>query len=95
MTMVVRSPFLFCAGLWEFMSNEECVHMASAASQPRLAVESLITEASDRWMKEEQVYCILMRFVTSARIILMLFKWNMHTLFVCRSWTMPQFVLRS
>mmetsp|Transcript_11935 Transcript_11935/g.17817 ORF Transcript_11935/g.17817 Transcript_11935/m.17817 type:complete len:379 (-) Transcript_11935:243-1379(-) len=42
-------------GLWEFMSNDECVEITAAAYQPRLAVESLITEAGDRWMKEEQV----------------------------------------
>ncbi|CAM9376984.1 unnamed protein product [Chrysoparadoxa australica] len=42
-------------GLWEFMSNEECIEIASSCSQPRIAVDKLITEANERWMKEEQV----------------------------------------
>lgn len=42
-------------GLWEFMSNEECLSIACAASEPRAAVAALITEANERWMREEQV----------------------------------------
>jgi serine/threonine protein phosphatase PrpC len=48
-------PLATVTGLWEFMSNEECVAIASQSREPRLAVEALITEANDRWMKEEQV----------------------------------------
>jgi serine/threonine protein phosphatase PrpC len=42
-------------GLWEFMTNEECVAMAARRSQPRDAVQDLILEANARWMKEDQV----------------------------------------
>jgi hypothetical protein len=52
----VALPFgLLFVGLWEFMTNEECVAIAAQSREPRLAVEALITEANDRWMKEEQV----------------------------------------
>lgn len=42
-------------GLWEFMSDQEVVDIAVATTEPRYAVDRLISEANDRWMKEEQV----------------------------------------
>ena len=42
-------------GLWEFMSDQECIDMAAATTEPRFAVDALIVEANDRWLKEEQV----------------------------------------
>ncbi|CAH0478882.1 unnamed protein product [Peronospora belbahrii] len=42
-------------GLWEFMSNEECMEMAMGQQDPKEAVNMLIKEANCRWMREEQV----------------------------------------
>ncbi|KAG7389276.1 hypothetical protein PHYPSEUDO_010834 [Phytophthora pseudosyringae] len=42
-------------GLWEFMSNEECMEVAMGQQDPKVAVDLLIMEANRRWMKEEQV----------------------------------------
>jgi len=42
-------------GLWEFMSDQEVMDMAFACTEPRFAVDKLISESSERWMKEEQV----------------------------------------
>ena len=42
-------------GLWEFMSNQEVVDIAFTCTEPRYAVDKLISESSERWMKEEQV----------------------------------------
>eukprot|EP00607_Mallomonas_marina_P004189 CAMPEP_0182428164 /NCGR_PEP_ID=MMETSP1167-20130531/21073_1 /TAXON_ID=2988 /ORGANISM="Mallomonas Sp, Strain CCMP3275" /LENGTH=385 /DNA_ID=CAMNT_0024610867 /DNA_START=126 /DNA_END=1283 /DNA_ORIENTATION=+ len=42
-------------GLWEFMSDQEVVDIAVATTEPRYAVDKLISEANDRWMREEQV----------------------------------------
>ncbi|EQC30230.1 hypothetical protein SDRG_12080 [Saprolegnia diclina VS20] len=42
-------------GLWEFMSDEEVIKMATAHTDPKQAVDVLILEANRRWMKEEQV----------------------------------------
>ncbi|CAM9873168.1 unnamed protein product [Pylaiella littoralis] len=42
-------------GLWEFVSDQEAVDIASQCSEPREAVQKLIYEATNRWMKEEQV----------------------------------------
>lgn len=42
-------------GLWEFMSDQEVMEMALATTEPRYAVDKLISEANERWMKEEQV----------------------------------------
>lgn len=42
-------------GLWEFMSNEEVMEIAVATTEPRFAVDRLISESNERWMKEEQV----------------------------------------
>lgn len=42
-------------GLWEFMSDQEVVDIASATTEPRFAVDKLISEANERWMREEQV----------------------------------------
>src|SRR3546814_16814574 len=42
-------------GLWEFMSDQECVELAVAQTEPRFSVDMLIQEANDRWIKEEQV----------------------------------------
>lgn len=44
-------------GLWEFMTNEECVAMMveDAGKNSQSAVDILIQEANARWMREEQV----------------------------------------
>eukprot|EP01041_Mallomonas_annulata_P008978 gene8978-18578_t len=42
-------------GLWEFMSDQEVVDIAVATTEPRYAVDKLISEANERWMREEQV----------------------------------------
>lgn len=44
-------------GLWEFMSNQEVIDMIvnSGMAEPRKVVDMLVTEASARWMREEQV----------------------------------------
>jgi len=42
-------------GLWEFMSNQEVMDIAFNTTEPRFAVDRLISESNERWMKEEQV----------------------------------------
>jgi serine/threonine protein phosphatase PrpC len=42
-------------GLWEFMSDQEVMDIAATTLEPRFAVDRLISEANERWMKEEQV----------------------------------------
>lgn len=42
-------------GLWEFMSDQEVMEMALQTTEPRYAVDKLISEANERWMVEEQV----------------------------------------
>jgi len=42
-------------GLWEFITDQEAIDMVSQSPEPRIAVENLINEANDRWIKEEQV----------------------------------------
>jgi serine/threonine protein phosphatase PrpC len=42
-------------GLWEFMSDQEVMDIAAATTEPRFAVDKLINEANERWMREEQV----------------------------------------
>ena len=42
-------------GLWEFMDNDECVAMSVDTAEPRISVDTLVREANNRWMKEEQV----------------------------------------
>jgi serine/threonine protein phosphatase PrpC len=42
-------------GLWEFVSDQEVIDIAASTTEPRYAVDKLINEANDRWMKEEQV----------------------------------------
>lgn len=44
-------------GLWEFMTNQEVIDMimSTKMAEPRKVVDMLVTEASSRWMKEEQV----------------------------------------
>lgn len=42
-------------GLWEFMSNQEVMDIAYNTTEPRFAVDRLISESNERWMKEEQV----------------------------------------
>lgn len=42
-------------GLWEFMSDDEVVKMVAETSEPRFAVDKLISEASARWMREENI----------------------------------------
>jgi len=42
-------------GLWEFMSNEEVMDIAYNTTEPRFAVDRLISESNERWMREEQV----------------------------------------
>lgn len=42
-------------GLWEFMSNQEVMDIAASTTEPRFAVDRLISESNERWMREEQV----------------------------------------
>lgn len=42
-------------GLWEFMSNQEVMEIAFNTTEPRFAVDRLISESNERWMREEQV----------------------------------------
>jgi serine/threonine protein phosphatase PrpC len=42
-------------GLWEFMSDQEVMDIAITTTEPRYAVDKLINEANERWMREEQV----------------------------------------
>lgn len=42
-------------GLWEFMSDQEVMDIALNTTEPRFAVDHLISESNERWMKEEQV----------------------------------------
>ena len=42
-------------GLWEFMSDADVVEIASKKKDPQQAVDALIKEANERWMREEQV----------------------------------------
>ena len=42
-------------GLWEFMSDQEVIDIAVTTTEPRYAVDKLISEANERWMREEQV----------------------------------------
>lgn len=42
-------------GLWEFIDNQETVDMVEAEKGPIDAVDTLVQEASQRWMHEEQV----------------------------------------
>ena len=42
-------------GLWEFMSNQEVMDIAYNTTEPRFAVDRLISESNERWMREEQV----------------------------------------
>lgn len=42
-------------GLWEFVDNQETVDMVEAEKGPIDAVDTLVQEASQRWMHEEQV----------------------------------------
>lgn len=52
-----EAVFLILAtdGLWEFVTDQEAVDIVSECSEPRQAVERLIHEAGERWMKQEQV----------------------------------------
>lgn len=42
-------------GLWEFISNEETLKVASKYATPKDACDVLVKEAYQRWMQEEQV----------------------------------------
>ena len=42
-------------GLWEFISNQEALDMIKGITDPKKAVDILVTEAGKRCMKEEQV----------------------------------------
>jgi len=42
-------------GLWEFCDNQEVAEMADATKGPGEAVDTLVREANNRWMLEEQV----------------------------------------
>lgn len=42
-------------GLWEFMDNQEVMDIAANTTEPRFAVDRLISESNERWMREEQV----------------------------------------
>eukprot|EP00980_Cylindrotheca_fusiformis_P009697 scaffold2142_cov190-Cylindrotheca_fusiformis.AAC.6 len=42
-------------GLWEFVENQETIEIVEGQVGPAQAVDTLVTEAGTRWMKEEQV----------------------------------------
>lgn len=42
-------------GLWEFMTDQEVMDLAFTTTEPRFAVDRLISESNERWMREEQV----------------------------------------
>jgi serine/threonine protein phosphatase PrpC len=42
-------------GLWEFMTDQEVMDIAYTTTEPRFAVDRLISESNERWMREEQV----------------------------------------
>ena len=42
-------------GLWEFFSDQEVMEIAASTTEPRFAVDRLISESNERWMREEQV----------------------------------------
>jgi serine/threonine protein phosphatase PrpC len=42
-------------GLWEFMTDQEVMDIAFTTTEPRFAVDRLISESNERWMREEQV----------------------------------------
>lgn len=42
-------------GLWEFCSDQDVLEIAASTSEPRFAVDKLISESNERWMKEELV----------------------------------------
>ena len=42
-------------GLWEFLSDQDVMEIAASTTEPRFAVDRLISEANERWMREEQV----------------------------------------
>lgn len=42
-------------GLWEFMTDQECVDLAHKFADETTMVEKLVEEANNRWMREEQV----------------------------------------
>ena len=42
-------------GLWEFVNNQETLEIVEGQIGPAQAVDTLVTEAGTRWMKEEQV----------------------------------------
>lgn len=42
-------------GLWEFMTDQEVMDIAVLTTEPRFAVDRLISESNERWMREEQV----------------------------------------
>jgi len=42
-------------GLWEFMTDQEVMDIAVNTTEPRFAVDRLISESNERWMREEQV----------------------------------------
>jgi hypothetical protein len=52
---VVYEQIMATDGLWEFVSDQEAIDLAASKKDPQQAVEALIREANDRWMREEQV----------------------------------------
>ena len=42
-------------GLWEFMSDADVVDIIQRSSGAENAVQALVEEANNRWMREEQV----------------------------------------
>ncbi len=42
-------------GLWEYMTNEECVAIAELYSKPKDAINALIKESTSRWLADDQV----------------------------------------
>jgi len=42
-------------GLWEFINNDESVQMVSNSDNLKSSVDTLVAEANEKWMQEEQV----------------------------------------
>ncbi|CAE7621344.1 unnamed protein product [Symbiodinium sp. KB8] len=51
----VKTLIMGSDGLWEFISNQEALDMIEGITDPKKAVDILVSESGERWMKEEQV----------------------------------------
>jgi len=55
--LIYTDKFLIVAtdGLWEFINNDESVQMVSNSDNLKSSVDTLVAEANEKWMQEEQV----------------------------------------